>query len=82
MFLFRIIDIFVEIIENGCEGLVGKEALENSNLYIDQEKFCVNNYNNGESYRLGDEMMVVVAKVNMTRKQIDFKVIFENENLK
>jgi ribonuclease R len=67
--------IFVEIIENGCDGLVSKETLEGANLHIDQENFCVNNFNNGDSYRLGDEVMIQVAKVNMARKQVDFKII-------
>jgi len=67
--------IFVEIIENGCDGLISKETLESGNLHIDQENFCVNNFNNGESYRLGDEVTIQVAKVNMTRKQVDFKIV-------
>lgn len=67
--------VFVEIIENGCDGLVGKEALESANLHVDQENYCINNFNNGESYRLGDEVTIKVAKVNMARKQVDFKII-------
>lgn len=67
--------VFVEIIENGCDGLVGKEALESANLHVDQENYCINNFNNGESYRLGDEVTIKVAKVNMTKKQVDFKII-------
>lgn len=67
--------VFVEIIENGCDGLVSKETLESSNLFIDQENFCVNDFNNGGTYRLGDECMIQVSKVNMTKKQIDFKIL-------
>jgi ribonuclease R len=67
--------IFVEIIENGCDGLVSKETLDGGNLHIDQENFCVNNFNNGETYRLGDEVMIQVVKVNMIRKQVDFKLV-------
>lgn len=67
--------VFVELIENGCDGLVGKEGLSNENLFIDTENFCVNNFNNGDSYRLGDEVMIQVNKVDMNRKQIDFKII-------
>lgn len=66
---------FVEIKENGCEGLVSKESLERESLFIDQKNFSVNNFSNGDSYRLGDEVIVEVSKVNMTRKQIDFKII-------
>jgi ribonuclease R len=67
--------IFVEIIENGCDGLVSKETLESNNLYIDQENFCINDFNSGGTHRLGDKVMIQVAKVNMNRKQIDFKIL-------
>jgi len=67
--------IFVEIIENGCDGLVSREELSSKHIHIDEENFCVNNFDNGETYRLGDEVMIKVSKVNMTRKTIDFKII-------
>ncbi len=67
--------IFVEIIENGCDGLVSKESLERKNLFIDEENFCVNDFNNGNSYRLGVEVMVKVTRVNMAKKQVDFDII-------
>lgn len=67
--------IFVELIENGCDGLISKDNLKNDNLYVDVENFCVNNLNNGETYRLGDKVMIKIARVNMTKKQIDFNII-------
>lgn len=67
--------VFVEIIENGCDGLLTKDSLGNENIHVDVENFCMNNFNNGESYRLGDEVMIQVNKVDMNRKQIDFKII-------
>ena len=72
--------IFVEILENGCEGFVSKERLEGENIHIDEENFCVNNFNTGESNWLGDEICIEVANVNMTRKQIDFKIITGSES--
>lgn len=67
--------IFIEIVENGCDGLLTKDSLGNENIHVDVENFCMNNFNNGESYRLGDEVMIQVNKVDMNRKQIDFKII-------
>jgi ribonuclease R len=67
--------VFIEIIENGCDGLISKDSLESNNLYIDQENFCVNDFNDGGTYRLGDECMIQVERVNMTKKQIDFKIL-------
>jgi len=67
--------IFVEINENGCEGMVNKENLASNQLFVDEESYCVNDFNDGGTYRLGDEIEIEVANVNMTRKQIDFKII-------
>jgi len=69
--------VFVEIIENGCDGLLTKDSLGNENIHVDVENFCMNNLNTGESYRLGDEVMIQVNRVDMNRKQIDFKLIIE-----
>ena len=66
--------VFAEILENGCDGFISKDSLEAKNLYIDQENYCINNFDNGESYRLGGNIKVAISKVNMTRKQIDFKI--------
>ena len=73
--------VFVMINENGCEGMIGKDSLSNENLFIDTEAFCVNNFNNGDTYRLGDEVMIEVSRVSMTKKQIDFKIIIENTEI-
>jgi exoribonuclease R len=51
--------------------MVSNEWLNSNNLFVDSENFCINNFNNGESYRLGDEVIAKVTKVNMQRKQID-----------
>jgi ribonuclease R len=67
--------VYVEIIENGCEGMVSKNSLEKRKLYIDSEKYCVNDFNNGSTYRLGDEVTIEVAKVDLNKKQIDFSLI-------
>lgn len=67
--------VFAQIIENGCDGLIGKESLLSESLFVDTDNFCVNNFNNGDSYRLGDEVLVEVVKVSMVKKQIDLKII-------
>lgn len=58
-----------------CEGLVNKDSLESNNLYIDADNYCINNLNDGSTHRLGDEVMVRVSGVNMTKRQIDFNII-------
>jgi len=67
--------VFAEIIENGCNGLISRDSLEYNNLFVDESNYCINNFNSGDSYRLGDEITVEVTSVNMTRKEINFKLI-------
>lgn len=63
--------VFIELIENGCDVMVSEDWLKSKGLFIDEENFCINNFNNGESYRLGDKVLAQVNKVNMQKKQID-----------
>lgn len=67
--------VYAEILENGCDGLISKYSLEESNLFIDKENFCVKDLDSKVTYRLGDEITVFVSGVDMFKKQIDFNII-------
>jgi len=67
--------VFAEIIENGCSGLISKDSLESNNLFVDESNYCINDFDSGDSYRLGDEIIVEVTSVNITKKEINFKLI-------
>jgi len=69
--------VFIEIIENGCDTMVSEDWLKSNNLFVDEENYCINDFNNGDSYRLGDEVLIQVSRVNMTRKQIDSIIILD-----
>lgn len=69
--------VFIEIIENGCDTMVSEDWLKSNNLFVDEENYCINDFNNGDIYRLGDEVITQVTKVNMTRKQIDSILILD-----
>jgi ribonuclease R len=70
---------FVTINENGCEGLLSRETLINEDLFLDTEKFCVYSLSSGETYKLGDEIEILVSRVSMTKKQIDFKIVLTKD---
>jgi len=67
--------IYVEIPENGAEGLIRLRDLTNDSYYFDQKTYSVKGYNNGKSYRLGDEVNIKVVRANVIAKQLDFKMI-------
>lgn len=64
--------LFVEIKENGCEGLVYIDEMTNLNFVIDEKnhKFV----SDSETITLGDTVYVTVEKVNLTKRQIDLKL--------
>lgn len=64
--------IYVEIIENKCEGMVTIRDMDDDAYYIDEENFVVIGQYSGKKYRLGDKVKIKVKKVNLQKKQMDF----------
>ena len=67
--------IFVEVIENKCEGLVKPESLDDDFYFYNQEKMCFEGKEYGHQYKLGDPVKVKVKNTNLSRKQIDFEIV-------
>lgn len=67
--------IYVELDENGCEGLVPVRDLAGDYYEFDERNFCLvgRRYNN--RYRLGDRIQIQVARADVEKKQLDFTVI-------
>jgi len=64
--------IFVEIIENKCEGMVALKDIDDDLYYIDEENYVAVGYNTGKRYRLGDKVKIKVKKIDLSKKQMDF----------
>ncbi len=64
--------IFVEIIENKCEGLVLMRDLDDDHYDYVEREYCLKGRYHHKVYRLGDEVYVMVARTNMDRRQLDF----------
>lgn len=66
--------IFVEIIENKCEGLVDIDTLDDDfYMYHEHEKALVGR-TSGNKYRLGDPVRIKVIKADKERRRIDFEL--------
>jgi ribonuclease R len=48
--------VFVEISENGCEGLVRLSEINGDTFIADVNNYCIKGFNTGEVIRLGDEV--------------------------
>lgn len=68
--------LFVEIKENGCEGLCNNENILSQGFVLDEKnhKFV----SEGKHISLGDTVKVYVEGVNLTKRQIEFKLVVNN----
>lgn len=66
--------IFVTINENGCDCLL--KTTEISGTWTsDTANYCIKEYNTGEIIRLGDEVTIVISRVDIEKKNIDATLI-------
>ena len=64
--------IYVEIIENKCEGMVSIRDMDDDAYFIDEDNYTVIGRYSHKKYRLGDKVKIKVKKILLARKQIDF----------
>ncbi|AKQ33648.1 ribonuclease R [Candidatus Coxiella mudrowiae] len=79
----RIVDVtgfgvFVELDKIYVEGLVHITALENDYYHHDPIHHLLRGKRSGRTYRLGDPLRVIVVRVDLDERKIDFVVEEEN----
>lgn len=67
--------IYVEISENKCEGMVRLRDITDDFYVLDPENYCIIGQRKKHKYQLGDEVRIEVKKVDLVKRQIDFKLI-------
>jgi ribonuclease R len=67
--------IFVEIIENKCEGLIKLADIGGDTFIVDMKNYCARGHNTGEIIRLGDKVHVIVQSVDIEKKIINFTLL-------
>ncbi len=66
--------LYVEIIENKCEGMISLNSMQDDYYHLDESGFQVTGSRTGSVIRLGDKIKVRVAGTNMARRFIDFEM--------
>lgn len=66
---------WVQIPENGAEGLIKLRDLMDDSYQFDQKTFAVYGSRTGKKYQLGDTVKIKVMKANVIAKQLDFKIV-------
>ena len=71
--------IYVEIIENKCEGLVKISEIEGDFFTYDESLHCLYGQRTKKKYQLGDSVSVIVKKADIMKRQLDFTLDESNE---
>jgi ribonuclease R len=66
--------VFVELSGIYVEGLLHITSLKDDYYHFDPAKHALKGKRTGTTYRLGDRIRVLVARVNLDDKQIDFEL--------
>ncbi|MGQ9619628.1 MAG: ribonuclease R [Bacteroidales bacterium] len=66
--------IYVEIIENQCEGMIHIRDLDDDYYEYDEINYCIRGRYTGKEYRLGDRVKVEVVKADLQKKQLDYRL--------
>lgn len=66
---------WVEIPENGAEGLIKLRDLMDDSYTYDAKTHAVYGSRHGKRYQLGDNVQIKVVKANLIAKQLDFKIV-------
>ena len=71
--------IFVEIIENKCEGMVRIREIKEDYYTFDEKQYALVGATTQNLLQLGDEIYVKVKNADLVKKQLDFHFIRSNE---
>ena len=69
--------IYVELDENKCEGMVPMFELTDDFYEFDEKNYCIIGRRTHKKYQLGDPIDIEIARANLERKQLDFRIIGE-----
>ena len=67
--------MYVEIIDNKCEGLVRIREIKDDYYKFDPKNYCLLGENSKNIYQLGDEVMVRVKNTDLEKKQLDYELV-------
>ncbi|MDG1571514.1 ribonuclease R [Robiginitalea sp. M366] len=67
--------IYVEIVENKCEGMVRIRDLKDDYYTFDERQYALVGERKGSVYQLGDEVRVMVKHTDLIKRHLDFALI-------
>lgn len=71
--------IYVEIIENKCEGMVRIRDIKDDYYVFDERQYAIIGERRKRVYQLGDEVYVMVKDTDLVKRHLDFSLIGKKE---
>ncbi len=71
--------MYVEIIENKCEGMVRIRDIKGDYYIFDEKEYAIIGERTHKTYTLGDEVVVMVKNTDLVKRHLDFALIGKNE---
>ena len=66
--------LFVELVENKCEGFIPAEKIGYGDMRFEEAKYCLTDMVTGNRYYLGDEIRVKVVSADLERRKVEFSI--------
>jgi ribonuclease R/exosome complex exonuclease DIS3/RRP44 len=73
--------VFIEIVENKCEGMVRLSDIKEDHFEFDAKNFTITGRKTNKSYQLGDEVYVKVKNADLSKRQLDFTLIGSRDEI-
>lgn len=67
--------IYVEIIENKCEGMVRIRDIKNDYYTFDERQYAIVGERTKKTFQLGDEVIVKVKNADLVKRHLDFTLL-------
>ena len=67
--------LYVEIVENKCEGLVKVSSIKDDHYIFDEKKYALIGYRSKATYQLGQKVKIKIQRADLERKQMDFILV-------
>ena len=70
--------MFVEILENKCEGMIRLRDMKDDYYSFDEDNYCIRGRRRGKVFTLGDILKIEVKRADLVKKQLDFALVEGN----
>ena len=67
--------IYVEILENKCEGMVSIKSIVDDFYEFNEEEYMIVGRQSGRKFEIGDDVKIEVMNANLSKRQLDYRLV-------